>query len=192
MLFWGVQLMQPPDKIAAYLETVRQQIRWKRAQPIVLEEIKDHITDQKSAWLKNGLDEETATDKAITEMGDPVLVGEQLDHAHRPKPDWTLLALTGFMLLLGLAIQLFIDSTFDGAWTLAQQMAGVGIAISVMLAAYCADFTIIGKYPKTVFSTLCAITVVFCFFPGEVKGAAVYPVYPLLLFPTALAGLSLI
>src|SRR5665647_3179955 len=128
MMSWGVQLLQQYDKITEYLEAVRQQIRWKRAQPIVLEEIKNHITDQKSALLKDGIDEETATDKAITEMGDPIIIGEQLDHAHRPKPDWTLLSLTGAMILLGFAIQIFIDSTFDGAWTLEQQMVWTGIA----------------------------------------------------------------
>ncbi len=65
----------------------------------MLEEIENHLTDQKNSLLKEGFDEETATDKALTEMGDPVIVGEQLDHTHRPKPDWTLLALTGAMLL---------------------------------------------------------------------------------------------
>jgi len=189
MLFWEVPLLQHHDKIAVYLETVRQQIRWKRAQPIVLEEIENHITDQKNALLKEGLDEETATDKAITEMGDPVMVGEQLDHAHRPKPDWTLLALTAALLFLGFAIQFFIDSALDGAWALKQQMLWAGIAVIVMLAAYFSDFTIIGKYPKTVFFTLYAITVVCYFFTGETRGAASYAVYPLLLFPTALAGL---
>ena len=189
MLFWGVPLLHQPDKITGYLETVRQQIRWKRAQPIVLEEIENHILDQKNAYQKEGLDEEAATDKAITEMGDPVLVGEQLDHAHRPKPDWTLLALTGLMLLLGFAVQFFIDSTFDGAWTLEQQMVWAGIAVSVMLAAYFADFTVVGKYPRIVFFTLCAITVVCCFFTGTVLGRASYAIYPLLLFSTAFAGL---
>ena len=181
--------MQPSDKINGYLEAVRQQIRWKRAQPIVLEEINNHLTDQKDALLKEGLDEAAATDKAIKEMGDPVMVGEQLDQAHRPKPDWTLLTLTGAMLLLGFAIQFFIDSTFDGTWGLQQQMVWAGIAITVMLAAYFADFTIVGKYPKTVFFTLCAITIVFCFFTGTINGRAFYAIYPLLLFPTAFAGL---
>lgn len=177
--------MHQPDKIAEYLETVRQQIRWKRAQPVVLGEIKDHISDLKSALLKDGLDEETATDKAVTEMGDPILVGEQLDHAHRPKPDWALFTLTGVMLLFGSAIQFFIA----GAGTFEQQMAWVGMSIIVMLAAYFADFTIVGKYPQLVFSLLCAITVVGCFFTGTVRGTASYAIYPLLLFPTAFAGL---
>ncbi|MEN6391578.1 MAG: FtsW/RodA/SpoVE family cell cycle protein [Syntrophomonas sp.] len=180
-----MRILQGPDKIAEYLETVRQQIRWKRAQPLVLEEIKDHLTDLKNALLEDGLDEETAADKAVTEMGDPVLVGAQLDQVHRPKPDWALFALTGIMLLLGAVIQFLIV----GSWTLEQQLAWGGIALVVMLAAYFADFTIVGKYPKLVFSLLCVITVFCCFFTGQVRGVVSYAIYPLLLFPTAFAGL---
>ncbi|MEN6327610.1 MAG: FtsW/RodA/SpoVE family cell cycle protein [Syntrophomonas sp.] len=177
--------MQQPDKIVEYLETVRQQIRWKRAQPVVLEEINDHLTDLKSALLEDGLDEETAADKAVTEMGDPVLVGAQLDQVHRPKPDWALFALTGVMLLLGAVVQFLIV----GAWTLEQQLAWGGMALIVMLAAYFADFTIVGKSPKLVFFMLCVITVFCCFFTGTVRGVVYYAIYPLLLFPTAFAGL---
>jgi len=137
--------------ITEYLEAVREQIRWKRAQPMVLEEINNHINDQKNALIEEGLDEATATYKAITEMGDPVVVGGQLDHVHRPKPDWMLLALIGGMLLLGFAIQFFMDSAFDRGWVLQQQVVWAGIAVIVMLASYFADFTIIGKNPKTIF-----------------------------------------
>lgn len=186
---WEVQLLQPSDKITEYLEAVREQVRWKRAQPMVLEEIKNHINDQKNVLIKEGLDEATATYKAIAEMGDPVVVGGQLDHVHRPKPDWMLLALTGGMLFLGFAIQFFMDSAFDRGWVLQQQMVWAGIAVIVMLASYFADFTIVGKYPKTVFFALGGIIVLCCFFTGEVKGATVYAIYPLMLFPTAFAGL---
>ncbi len=181
--------MQRPDMIAEYLETVRQQIRWKRAQPIVLEEIKDHLTDLKSALLEGGLDEETATEKAVAEMGDPILVGEQLDYVHRPKPDWMLFALAEVMLLLGVVLQCFIDSNLGGAGTSEQLMIWGSIAVIVMVAAYFADFTIVGKYPKLVFSLLCAISVVACFLTGTIRGTTSYAVYPLLLFPTAFAGL---
>ncbi|MCO1603092.1 permease prefix domain 1-containing protein [Desulfosporosinus nitroreducens] len=100
--------MQQPSKITEYLETVRQQIRWKKAQLPVLEEINNHIIDQKNAFISEGLSEEEAADRAIAEMGDPVVVGEQLDRAHRPRPDWPLLVMTAAILLLGLAIQVLI------------------------------------------------------------------------------------
>lgn len=179
--------MQQPRKITEYLEAVRQQIRWKRAQSPVLEEINNHITDQKNAFVSEGLNEEAATDKAITEMGDPIIVGEQLDRAHRPRPDWPLLVMTATMLLLGLAIQFFVGPNIPlGAWMFERQIVWAGISILVMFAAYFLDFTIIGKYPKVVFFALCAITLAFYLFTGGGRGTST--IYLLLLFPTAFAG----
>ncbi|KJR45421.1 Cell division protein FtsW [Desulfosporosinus sp. I2] len=181
--------MQQPSKITEYLEAVRQQIRWKKAQSPVLEEINNHITDQKNAFISEGINEEAATDKAIAEMGDPIVVGEQLNHAHRPRPDWPLLVMTATMLLLGLAIQLLIgpDHLNNGAEMFQKQIVWAGISVLVMVAAYFLDFTIIGKYSKVVFFALCAITIAYLF--GEkVKGSSINAIYPLLLFPTAFAG----
>lgn len=76
--------MQQTSIIPEYLEIVRQQIRWKKIQSSLLEEINNHINDQISAFVDDGLDEEEATKKAIAEMGDPVIVGKQLDRTHRP------------------------------------------------------------------------------------------------------------
>ena len=182
--------MQQPNKITEYLEVVRQQIRWRKAQSSVLEEINNHITDQKNAFVSDGLDEEGATDKAIAEMGDPIVVGEQLDRAHRPRPDWPLFVMTATMLLLGLTIQILIgpDHLSNGAEMFQKQIIWAGIAILVMFATYFFDFTIIGKYPKVVFFVLCAITIADYLFTGRVNGRSIYTIYLLLLFPTAFAG----
>ena len=72
-------------KITEYLEVVRQQIRWKKVQSSVLEEIENHIIDQKNAFMIDGFSEEEAIDKTIAEMGDPIVVGEKLDRVHRPR-----------------------------------------------------------------------------------------------------------
>ena len=179
--------MQQPSKITEYLDAVRQQIRWKKAQFSVLEEINNHITDQKNAFLSEGLNEEEATDKAIADMGDPIVVGEQLDRAHRPRPDWLLLVMTATMLIFGLAIQFFVRSNSPlGTWMFQNQIVWVGIAILVMFGAYFLDFTIIGKYPKVIFFVLCAITLASYDFIGGNRWISM--IYLLLLFPTAFAG----
>ena len=94
----GVLVMGPFDKIKDYGVTVCNQIRWKRAHPLIEEEIENHIIDQRDAYISDGDDETTATNKAIIQMGDPVEVGIQLDRTHRPKPQKTMIFLT--MLLL--------------------------------------------------------------------------------------------
>lgn len=180
---------QPENKIAAYLETVRRQIRWRRAQKPVLEEINDHITDQKNAFLDDGLSEDEATEKAILEMGDPVAVGEQLDRAHRPKPDWALLSVSALLVLLGITIQIWMgpDHSSNGPEMLQKQMMWAGIGLLVMVAAYFLDFTIIGKFPKIVFLVLCAATLARYWFVPDYKLTEINAFF-LLLFPTAFAG----
>jgi cell division protein FtsW (lipid II flippase) len=189
-VFWGVRVLQQPDRVKSYLGTVRRQIRWKRAHPFVLEEIKNHIIDQRDAFLREGLDEETAVERAIDEMGDPVAVGEKLDRIHRPRPDWVLLALTASMLLLGLFIQYYISpSILNGAPVYNKQVIWAGIAVVVMAAAYFIDFTIVGKYPVAIFALLCVAVLISQIFGDRVNGRSINAVYLLLMFPASYAGL---
>lgn len=186
--------MQQSDEAEEYLETVRQQIRWKKARRVVVEEIRAHLEDQEEAYLKNGSSQEAAAHCAVAEMGDPVVVGEQLDRIHRPRPDWILLAMTAALLLLGLVVPAFIGGTvmggFFGESWLWNQAIYVGIAIPVMFAAYFMDFTILGKYPKSVL-VIFYVAVLFCFFLTQNRFAghrscAITDL--LLLFPTVFAG----
>lgn len=67
--------MERPETIQAYLDAVGEQIRWKRARPVVARELEQHLTDQRDAFLEEGADPETAERMAVEEMGDPVFVG---------------------------------------------------------------------------------------------------------------------
>ncbi|MCI8842214.1 MAG: FtsW/RodA/SpoVE family cell cycle protein, partial [Oscillibacter sp.] len=40
--------------IAAYLEAVQGQIRWKRARPLLVRELERHLEDQRDDFLKEG------------------------------------------------------------------------------------------------------------------------------------------
>ena len=42
------------DTIRAYLDTVQEQIRWKRARPVVVRELEQHLADQRDAFLEEG------------------------------------------------------------------------------------------------------------------------------------------
>lgn len=193
-MFWGWKILQQPDKTEEYLETVQQQIRWKRARHVVAEEIRAHLEDQKEAYLKSGSSEEDATSRAITEMGDPVTVGEQLDRVHRPRPDWALLAMTAVLLLFGLLVPAVTGGTvFDGHFGLSwlwNQAIYIGIAIPVMLAAYFMDFTILGKFPKMILA-LFYFSLFVCYFLKigiSINYRQYSMTYLMLLFPTVFAG----
>ncbi len=181
--------MQCFTKIDKFLETVCEQVRWKKAHGMIHEEIKNHIVDQKNAFMNEGLDEETATDKAIKEMGDPVLIGTELDQAHRPKTEWGIIFLTGIMLLFGFGIRLFVSYDSHTPLLLGKNFVSILIGTGCMIAAYFADFTIIGKYPKSIFAGfITAIAVAMYLFP-TINRRYTYVQFILLLFPIAISGI---
>ncbi|MCB8815393.1 FtsW/RodA/SpoVE family cell cycle protein [Desulfosporosinus shakirovi] len=181
--------LQQQNVADAYLVAVRQQIRWKKAQAPVLRELENHITDQKNAFLSQGLDEETATARAVAEMGDPVTAGQQLDRNHRPQPDWQLLVLTAVLLLLGLFFQFLMGpDLYDGREVFFRQLLWAGLSVLAMLAAYFLDFTIMAKYPKLFFGALSVLTAVYYLGAGH-SYFRMGTIYLLMFFPTAFAGL---
>ena len=85
-----------------YMETLLAQIREKRARESIRREVEGHISDQKAAYLAQGMSGDQAEKQAILDMGDPVETGAELDQLHRPKPAWGMLALAAVLCAAGL------------------------------------------------------------------------------------------
>ena len=99
------------EQVQAYLKTVQEQIRWKRARPVLALELEQHLADQTEAFQAEGQDKDTAVRLALEDMGDPVELGVELDRVHRPRPQWGLLGLT-------MALAAVCGSTFFLLWVL--------------------------------------------------------------------------
>ena len=181
--------MQFFTKIDGFLRTVCEQIRWKKAHNTVSEEIRNHVIDQKNAFMDGGLDEKTAVDRAIKEMGDPVLIGMELDQAHRPKTEWGIIFLTGIMLLFGFGIRLFVSHELHTPLLLGKNLISSLVGIGCMIAAYYADFTIIGRHFKSIFAGFIAATIIAMFLSPVVSWQYTYAQFILLLFPIVMSGL---
>lgn len=181
--------MQQSTKINEYLKIVCEQIRWKKAHGVISEEIENHIIDQKNAFINEGLDEEAAIDKAILDMGDPVVVGSQLDHVHRPKTEWSIIIFTGIALILGFTVRMFLTYDSNTPSMLANNIISILIGIIGMTIVYFLDFTIIARHPGKIFFGLAAITILIMFITPIRNGCYFYAQFALLLFPTAFAGI---
>lgn len=166
-----------------------EQIRWKKAHQFVSTEIENHIVDQKNAFLSEGYDEETAMDKELEEMGDPVLVGTQLDNTHKPNTEWSIIGITALALFIGLGAKASVISTTGAASLWTNVLASTLIGIGFMVLAYFVDFTILGKYSKAIFLGLIATTLAVMLVSPTVYGRHLYVPFLLLLFPTAFAGI---
>ncbi len=183
--------MPMPENFKDYTELVIGQLRWKKARPVIEQEIETHLCDQRDALMKSGLDEDAATRESIRQMGDAVQVGTALDRVHRPKPAWDMLALTALLALIGLSIKLFL--TYDSDFPMKPLLSAAAILLGAgcMLGVYFLDFTILGKRPLLVYFGAVLAVVLLCFIPGQPKvyGQYYYVEYVLLLFPLAFAAL---
>ena len=177
------------DKIREYADTAGDQIRWEKARPRVSEELENHVTDTRDAYVAQGIDEDTATDRAIADTGDAAAIGLELDRIHRPKPQWGMLAATAALLFLGILVRLFVFNDEDRVGLLSLRLFHTGVGIAAMLVAYFADFTLLGRFPKTVYVGIIAVAGVVSFLSPNWYGTPFYTQYIVLLFPVAYAAI---
>ncbi|MDD3346875.1 permease prefix domain 1-containing protein [Oscillibacter sp.] len=177
-----------PDNISAYIETACQQIRWKRAQPALMAELRTHLLDQKDAYAADGMDDDAAETEALRQMGDPVTVGSELDRVHRPKPQRGLLLLTGGIAVLGASLRVWLTAGWGS-----EQLSPVSTAVALLVgfaalsACYLLDFSALGAYAKQIYAGAIGLTVVLCAVSPVINHVSYYARYAGSLFPTVYA-----
>lgn len=180
-----------PETIQAYLEAVRAQIRWKRAQPVLIRELGQHLEDQRDAFVQEGKSPEEAERLAVRDMGDPVTVGTELDAVHRPRPQWGLLGLTIALAVIGAVLRVTFfqvggDYHYIFTHALKKVLLSLGLGTAVMLGMYFLDVSRLVRHARIVY--IAALAAGAATLPiTAAQGVAYYTQYILLLYPIAYA-----
>ncbi|MDO4315849.1 MAG: permease prefix domain 1-containing protein [Oscillospiraceae bacterium] len=176
--------------IQGYLAAVEEQIRWRRARPVVARELERHLEDQRDAFAAEGNSPEEAERLAVEEMGDPVAVGTELDRIHRPKPQWGLLALTMLLALAGgfLRVRLFAGwERYCLGSDPARTAAALGLGMACLLGAYFLDYTFLGRHAGAVYIAAVAAGLLSLWLSPNVNNASYYTRYVVLCYPVIYA-----
>ena len=96
-----------------YIETLLEQIREKKAHPYIKKEIEAHIEDRTLSYEYEGISHEKAQKKAIDQMGDPIITGEQLNKIHAAKKPYDMLCIAFFLTVFGIVMQAIIFKEID-------------------------------------------------------------------------------
>ena len=96
-------------KIQAYINDVCSQIKFREVHQEIKRELETHFQEIVEEYLMQGLLEDEAVNKAIIQMGKSDTLGEQLHKIHRPKPEWSLIALCLIFVSTGLLAMFVID-----------------------------------------------------------------------------------
>ncbi len=168
-----------------YLHLLEDQIRTRRARPMVLEEVEAHIEDQKLTFQAEGVTDIEAEEAAVREMGDPVEAGVALDRVHRPKMEWSVLAGILFISFMGAALQIIVILTSyppDGAGRFQRALfqgageytAAMAAGLFLMLIICWLDYSLLGKYAPAFWMSANAL-MVLCIAAGPpVNGRPLY------------------
>ena len=139
--------MALPETFTQFARTAAEQLRWKKARPLIEDELLTHLCDQRDALMAGGMDETAATAESLRLTGDPYEIGTELDRVHRPKTPAALFMLAAAIALSGLAFIVlvsFADDTF--APFITRQCVALLLGTAAMLAAYFLDFTLLGHF----------------------------------------------
>jgi len=175
--------------VKEFLETVCREVRTKSVHKDITEELEAHIEDQKNSYIKEGLDEETATTKAIKQMGDPVLIGKQMDMTHRPKTEWSILIMTAVLVIIAGVVQYLMTKTALGNNdNFIRFLIYVPIGIIAFIIMYFIDYTRLERWSKYVYFSVLIITIASVKFTSPVNGGYNQVYYFYLIITPILAG----
>lgn len=169
----------------SYLKEVQNQIRSKEAKEFVSAELDYHIKEVKNEWIKKGLNEVDAEEKAVGQMGSPITLGQKFNKLYRPKVDWLTVILLVITLGLSFLPVLSLGNYFsDDAMTMGYYskhkvifvLLGGIVAFGMMMF----DFRKLEKQGWLYYKIGILILLILSFFPSSViNGLPVIMIGPL-------------
>lgn len=176
--------------IQDYLRIVEDQVRWKRAKPVVSLELRRHLEDQRDAFAGEGNEPEEAERLAVEEMGDPVAVGVELDRLHRPRPQWGLLVLTVMLALAGGFLRVWLFAGWREYYLGSDPVrtaVSLGLGTACLLGAYFLDYTFLSRYGKETYIAAVAIGLLALGLSPRIYYSSYYTRYVVIYYPVIYA-----
>lgn len=141
-------------KSEEYIKKLISQVRCSKAHPMIEDEIRQHIEDEKEKYISFGKNEDEAEELAVKQMGNPVDVGKQLDEVHRPIMAWDVIVMALIAAGIGLTVQFLLMKKTEFTSFMPNPLWGIvtfilGLAVMVLISFV--DYTIIGRYTKVIY-----------------------------------------
>ena len=175
--------------IKDYLNTVGEQIRWKRARASVILELEQHLSDQRDAFANDGYDD--AERMAVEEMGDPVVLGTQLDGIHRPKSQKELLALTILFAVVCAFLRVWLTAEW-GYCSMAIDPLKTALSLclgcAALLGSYFLDYSFLARHGKKIYVGAVIFGVLMLYCSPKINHVSYYTRYVASCFPVVYAA----
>jgi cell division protein FtsW (lipid II flippase) len=144
------------NNVQEYINKVCMLIKNKDVHYDINLELQDHIQTLKEDFISSGLSEEEATEKALAHMGNPDLIGKELNKTHKARLSWGVIIPLLCFSIFGLVTMYFIQSS--GAVSHAEDiqmfqknLVFYVMGISFMVGLYFFDYRRILPYSKGIY-----------------------------------------
>lgn len=104
------------EAVRQYLKKVCKQVNARELHSEIKLELQSHIQELVEEQISSGLGREQAIEIAIRQMGDPLLVGNQLNKAHKARIDWSLLSLIAIFIGIGILAMYAVELISFGSF----------------------------------------------------------------------------
>ena len=182
-------------QIKEFLNIVCEQIKYKPIRNSISEELKKHIEESKENYIKEGLDEKEAEEKAITQMGDAEEIGKSLNKIHKPKLDWKLLIILIVLLGFGFLVAFtrashIVSDEYDTANVIERYLCALIVGSIFSIFIYFVDYTKIMKY-SNIFYIIATLFVVYSFVFGiNINGLPYIYISPSIAFSPVIIAMT--
>lgn len=128
--------------VAKFLGDVLGEVKCKEVHATLHQELLDHIECLKEDYIEEGMEEDIAYEKAIAQMGEAMEVGKALNKAHKPRMEWSVLALIIGIVSVGIITFMYWNKqAIPGAIDyLYKQTASISIGFILFIGAYFLDY----------------------------------------------------
>ncbi|MFD2043020.1 FtsW/RodA/SpoVE family cell cycle protein [Ornithinibacillus salinisoli] len=122
-------------KFEKFSSKVTSRVKSKEVHNMIQNELTSHLEERSQFFQKKTFSKDDADDKAIQEMGNPIIIGDNLNKLHKPKIDWILITL--FVIIAGISFLPLIggspESIAPSSYFIGKQMIWYIIAVLIIV-----------------------------------------------------------
>lgn len=171
--------MSRQNRVDEYIQQVCHHIQNQDVHASISLELESHLADKIEDYESQGYDEENAITQAIADMGDPEQVGKQLHHAHKPRMEWSVIAIVAVLIGFGLLVMYSLSSTQSAnhlsGWSFFEnKVIGTLLGLSLFLAVLLGDYRKLKQYSKHLYLGALLLMLLVMFQGRTVNGSASY------------------
>ena len=108
---------------AEYINTVVRQVKFPFDRKGIAKELDDHIDELECFYLETRFDGDEAMRRAVNEMGDPLEIGNALNHVHKPILGWLWIISKYVCITLCVISIILVSASIYAAWGKSREIA---------------------------------------------------------------------